>query len=166
LPTPAKPTAWATRTFIATASLPSTTKINACIDQVQQIAADAGNAQDMLNAQAQVTNLAATDALTYHYCFYQMVVHLDERLAVGGPVMTDLATTFFHSMRALWLFARGLDALTGQTAYFSYLQARYVQLSHDVFGRDVKVVGPPLGDLHSPLIAGPMNKPAGTVPAH
>jgi hypothetical protein len=52
-------------------------------------------------------------------------------------------------MRSLWVLAGALDAHADGHRYFRYLRTRYVQLSADVFGRDVSVVGPPVGSLRS-----------------
>lgn len=145
LPHPEKATAWATRNLIATHPQPSNEKVAQCMDDLAKIAADAGNPQDMLQAQVQAANLAAADVGLYHYCFYQLMVRLDERLERGGPLMADVATVFFDTMRALWILARGLDVATGRERYFPYLRERYVQLSKQHFGRDVEVVGPPMG---------------------
>jgi hypothetical protein len=169
LPHPKKPTAWDTRVLISTTPQPNSTKISDCFEQIHRIATDAGNQQDMLAAQSHVTNLAAQDVKTYHFCFYQMMVRLDERLDVGGPMMTELADAFFDNMKQLWLLARGLDQLGGQKLYFDYLQQRYVQQSRQYFGREVDVVGPPMGDVaqdSAVTATAPMAKPAASVPAH
>ena len=147
LPQPQQATAWHTRMLIASNPQPTGARIYSCIEQVTRIAEEAPNQQDMMNAQTQVTQLAANDQELYHYCFFQLMVRLDDRLAVGGPLMSEVATSFFDTMRAMWILARGLDALHGRTKYFDYLQRRYVQISKDTFGRDVEVVGPPMGSV-------------------
>ena len=59
--------------MINTTPQPSAAKISGCIEQITQIAASAANQQDMLEARAQVTSLAAGDVEVYHYCFYQLM---------------------------------------------------------------------------------------------
>lgn len=164
-PFPTQASAWHTRMLIASNPQPTAERVHGCIEQLSQISAESANQQDMMAAQSQITTLAANDPDLYHYCFFQLMVRLDDRLAVGGPLMSEVATSFFDSMRALWIMARGLDALTGRTRYFDYLQRRYVQISKDTFGRDVEVVGPPMGTVRSGYgqTAPTMTKPAGPV---
>ena len=120
----------------------------------------------MATRSRKVMSLASADTELYHFCFYQLMVRLDDRLAVGGPLMTEVATNFIDGMKALWILAGGLDALSGQQHYFDYLRARYVQISKDVFGRDVVVVGPPMGGVIDPaFMTKAMAKPAGPAPA-
>lgn len=147
LPLPEKPTAWHTRTLVATRPQPAPDRVFGCIEKVAAIAKEAGNQQAMLEAQAQTANLAAADAELYHYCFLQMMVKLDDRIVSGGALMTDRAGAFLDGMKALWILARGLDVAQGRSRYFEYLRARYVQLSQDHFGRDIEVVGPAMAPL-------------------
>ncbi len=164
LPHPKHATAWDTRMLIASNVQPTAERVYSCIRQVTQIADEAPNQQDMMSTQTQMTQLVATDQVLYHYCFYQLMVRLDDRLAVGGPLMTEVATSFFDTMRAMWILARGLDAFNGRQIYFDYLQKRYVQISKDTFGRDVQVVGPPMGSVRSSFgtMAPVGSKPAGS----
>lgn len=165
-PHPKHATASDTRTFLTTSPQPSVEKIAECIEQVTTLANEAGNQDDMVTAPEALKALVAIDTTLYHFCFYQLVNRLDERLAIGGPLMGELATVFFDTMKALWIMARALDRVTGQDRYFTYLRARYVQMSQDYFGRDVQVVAPPLGRPRPPEPAkGPgQGKPAASVP--
>jgi hypothetical protein len=103
LPFPAQTSAWHTRMLIASNPQPTAERVYSCIQQLTQISEEAPNQQDMLQAQSQITTLAANDPDLYHYCFFQLMVRLDDRLAVGGPLMSEVATSFFDSMRALWI---------------------------------------------------------------
>lgn len=151
---PKKATAWHTRHLVTTTPQPAAERITDCIEQVTTIAEEAGNQDDMLAAPELVRALAVKDPALYHFCFYQLAGRLDERLQVGGPLMSEVATVFFETMKALWIMARALDlaaATTGaprEERYFSYLRKRYVDLSREYFGREVEIVGPP---LHSNL---------------
>lgn len=147
---PKRATAWETRTFVMTKRQPSAEKLARCMEQVASIAAEAGNQDDLQTAPEELKALVASDAGLYHTCFFHLMVRLDDRLAVGGPVMTDLATLFFEQMKSLWILARALDQTTGVKHYFQYLQQRYIQLSRDYFGRDIQVVAPPLGERRVP----------------
>ena len=58
----------------------------------------------------------------------------------------------------LWLLARLLDEFsanmgreTPPDAYFSFLLHKYVEISQDVFGRNLKIVAPPLDLRHFPV---------------
>lgn len=126
---------------------PSAEKITTCIEQMATLAQDAGNQQDMLVAEEQAAGIVTQDLADYHYCYYQMMARLDDRLNRAGQSLDQLGEVFLVDMKTLWILSRGLDTATGRDQYFAFLQDRYVQLSADIFGRDVEVVGPPMGAL-------------------
>jgi hypothetical protein len=120
----------------------------------------------MLTLAPQITTLAAAQQQVYHFCFYQMVLRLDERLNKGGPLLSEMAPTFLAQMKTLWIFARGMDALDGNSKYYTYLYKRYVDLSKQYFGRDLQQLGPPMGN-YNPDTAVPSSvlaKPASAAP--
>jgi hypothetical protein len=147
LPHPKKTTAWHTRTLVTTVAQPSAEKISSCIEQLETLATETQNQQDMLDAESQAAGMASQDLESFHFCFYQLMTRLDDRLNRPGASLAELGDTFLIDMKTLWILARGLDAQVGRDKYFTYLQARYVQISADVFGRDIEVVGPPMGSL-------------------
>jgi hypothetical protein len=159
---PKRPTAWYTRIAIATNPQPPADSVADCIDAVSILGEDSGNAQDMQQAQYQLSGSIEQAPAVHHWCFYQMMVALDEALSRGGPLMSDMADKFFLGMKRLWILGRSMDSHHGHTRYFRYLQARYVQISQDKFGRNVMVVGEPLGNMPTtPVLFG---KPAGPAP--
>jgi hypothetical protein len=147
LPHPAKPSAFHTRVFVMTQPQPPPDRIAACFEQLTAIASDAGNQEAMLTAQSQASALVANDLSVYHFCFYQMIVKLDERMDAGGPLMDDLATAFFAGIKRLWILARALDANMGREKYFDWLTKRYIQMSRDYFGRSIEVLAPPMSNV-------------------
>lgn len=162
LPHPAKPSAFHTRVFVMTQPQPPPDRIAACFEQLTAIANDAGNQEAMLTAQSQASALVANDLSVYHFCFYQMIVKLDERMDAGGPLMDDLATAFFAGIKRLWVLARALDANMGREKYFDWLTKRYIQMSRDYFGRSIEVLAPPMSNVQpSEYLPG---KAAGTAP--
>lgn len=147
LPHPKGISAFNTRVFISTQAQPAPERIAACFEQMAAIAADATNSEALLEGQNQAAMLIANDFSVYHFCFYQMVVKLDERMAIGGPLMDDLATAFFNGMRRLWILARAMDVYTGKDRYISWLTKRYIAMSREYFGRNIEVLAPPFSKL-------------------
>jgi hypothetical protein len=165
---PAKPTAYATRVLLTTANLPLATDLAKCADEMQAIANKASSKDLLAQAQMSLMNPVSANPTLYHFCFYSMMMELDQKLELGGPIMTDLADQFFAGFRALWILGRTLDASSGTSAYFDYLRKRYVQISKDYFGRNLERYRAPstndgtgeMGDVGG----GWGNKPAGRAP--
>lgn len=162
LPHPKKPTAFYTRVFVTTQTQPPVDRISACIEQITSLAVEAENQQALLTAQTQASTLAGADLITYHYCFYQLALKLDERMEIGGPLMDDLATAFFAGIKRLWVLARALDSNTGRNHYMDWLTARYIAMSRQYFGRNIEVLAPPLSHFGSSDFF--PSKPAGSAP--
>lgn len=174
LPHPAKATAYATRVLIATrgggrtagvTSWPGTARLGTCSDEIRALARESTSQEQLMRAQMDLTESVGQDPTLYHFCFYNVMVELDQKLDEGGPVMTELASEFFAGFRALWILGRSLDAVTGKTTYFDYVRKRYVQVSKDYFGRDLEIYAPAFR-LDTPASqAAPMpGKPAGPAP--
>ncbi len=145
LPHPKEPTAWATKNLIITTPQPAPDYIYSCFNMMTALAKEAGNPGDLLKGEAALQEKVQADLRTYHFCFYQMMLRLDDNLAKGGPLMSSMAQTFFQTMKELWLLARALDKTTSTPVYFTYLKKRYIELSKTYFGRDVIEVGPIFG---------------------
>ncbi len=118
--------------------------------EARTIAEDAASQQDMLTAQYELATVSAKDPRLFHFCFYKLASALDERLARGGPLFDDLADEFFRGMRTLWILARAMDEHSGRGRYFRYVQARYLQISREIFGRAMEVVGAPMRGVARP----------------
>lgn len=144
LPHPRKATAWDTRVLISTTPQPPAAKVRGCIDEMRTAASEAQDQQAMLAAETQLAPIVAKDPQLFHYCFFQMAVALDDRLARQTALFDDLAPEFLAGMRSLWIFARAMDQGSGRTRYFDYLKGRYVQISKELFGRELTPVAPPM----------------------
>lgn len=162
---PQKANAWATRMLVDTSMQQPQDKISECIEQISAIANDSGNQDDMVKAISQTRILVSQNLPLYHHCYYQIAARLDDRLAKGGVLMTDMAHQFFEASKAMWIMARALDAVTGKKTYFSYLKSRYIQISRETFGRNVNTIGSPFDSKINPggETKQPQNKPAGSV---
>jgi hypothetical protein len=168
LPHPTKATAYATRVLITTARLPPASDLAKCTDEIRAIAKLSANKDLLAQAQMSLMNTIASNPTLYHYCFYNMMLELDQKLDEGGPMMTELADQFFGGFRALWILGRTLDASSGTGEYFDYLRKRYVQISKDYFGRNLERFRVPstsdgmggMGDMGG----GYGSKPAGPAP--
>lgn len=165
---PTKPTAYATRILLTTSNLPPASDLAKCADEMKAVAKAATNNDLLVQSQMSLMNAVSASPTLYHYCFYTMMMELDQKLEEGGPIMTDLADQFFAGFRALWILSRTLDAYTGSGLYFEYLRKRYVQISKDYFGRNLEQYRYPLtNDLGGEMVApggGWGNKPAGPAP--
>ncbi len=133
---------FATRIYVSTIPQQPSEKIVECIEQITAIGKESANQDDMQKAVFSTQSLFAQNLPLYHNCFYQLAARLDNRLAQGGPLVSELAHEFFETTQAMWIMAKALDRVTGKKAYYSYLKQRYIQISRDVFGRNVA----PLGD--------------------
>jgi hypothetical protein len=148
-PMPQRPEKWYTRMLVATHPQPEADDVANCMDSVTIAAEDAQNSQDMIQAQYQLANSVEQGAQAHHWCFFQIIVGLDDRLGKGGALMTDTADDFFVSMRQLWILGRSLDNHRGGSKYFDYVRTRYLQINKDIFGRDVMVMGRPMGNVRA-----------------
>jgi hypothetical protein len=162
---PAKATAYATRVLLTTANLPPASELAKCADEIKAIAKASSNNELLAQAQMSLMKTVASNPTLYHYCFYTVMMELDQKLDEGGPLMTNLADQFFAGFRALWILGRTLDAASGTGEYFGYLRKRYVQMSKDYFGRDLERYRSPashdeLGGIEAPG-GGLGRKPAG-----
>lgn len=162
---PREANAWATRVLVSTTNDQPQDKIFECMEQIAAIAKDAGNQEVMRDAIVQTKTMVGQNLPLYHQCYYQIAARLDDRLAQGGVLLTAMANQFFDTMKAMWIMARALDAAAGGRRYFNYLRGRYIQISRDVFGRNVSPVALPFDEKVSPGggLAQPQTKPAGPV---
>ena len=142
LPHPQTANEFATRIYVSTVPQQPPEKIAECIEQIAAIGKESANQDDMQKAVVTTQTLFAQNLPLYHNCFYQLAARLDNRLAQGGPLVSELSREFFETTQALWIMAKALDKISGKKHYYSYLKQRYVQISKDVFGRHVA----PLGD--------------------
>ena len=141
---------YATRIYVSTVPQQPAEKIAECIEQITAIGKESANQDDMKTAVIATQSLFAQNLPLYHNCFYQLAARLDNRLAQGGPLVSELAHEFFETTQAMWIMAKALDRVTGKKAYYSYLKQRYVQISQDVFGRHVAPLGDAFDEKKSP----------------
>ena len=180
LPHPASPTAWNTKAMMMTTPHPPDARLLACHNEMLAIAKNAINPDTMLWAQGRVATEIRANFALYHWCFYNSMMLLDNKLQNDGMglLLEQQAQNFSLSVRSLWILAGALDRLaaasetasetasaTGKAArqpYYEFLQARYMELSRDYYGRSLDVVAPSFGRELKPR---PMNKKAGEAPA-
>jgi hypothetical protein len=134
---PKEPTAWFTRRLLMTSSQPSARRINECRERVEAALKDAPNLRALTEVSVSLENTVITAPNLYHWCFYQMMVDLDMRLDSDAPLMTDKAEIFLSRMRSLWAMAKALDQTMPDGGYMTYLRVRYVDISQNVFGRNL-----------------------------
>ena len=170
LPFPQKPTRHSTRVMLLAQPQPIASQINACREQVQSIGLNAQSQEEMAIARKQLVPLVEADTIIYHFCFFQLMAELDQKLLEGGSVMTQQAPVFLDTMRSLWIVASALDTVSDTERYFNYLKKRYMELSASIFGRTLETIGPPMGNIQfdpdsteapAPSVTKPGKKDAG-----
>jgi len=161
-PQPRSTSAWDTRKLLmANRATINHEAVQTCRDSLTALTTNAESQEDMLRAVETVLPLVARDSGTWHWCFFHLVVTLDERMERGGSLFEELAPAFFDTMRKLWVLSVALDKHDEGNTYFKFMRRRYIDMSRDWFGRRVDVVGPPMKGFTG---SGPDNKPAGRVP--
>jgi len=145
---PEKTNAWYTQMLVATTPQPQLEQIRNCIEEIVLTGNEAGNSNAMISAQTPISSSVEQNPAVYHWCFFQIMVSIDNKLHHQGSLMQDIANDFFDGMKQLWILSQVLDSHHKTNRYFDYLQTRYVEISKDVFGRDVVVMGKPMGNIN------------------
>jgi hypothetical protein len=132
---PKEATAWSTRRLIMTANQPNPDAIQNCLDTVESLARRATNLEALADAAADLRSDVAKDKTMYHWCFYQMMASLDEKLEQPISLMDEKAELFLDKMSRLWILAGALDGNSRSSVYTKYLRSRYTNISLQTFGR-------------------------------
>ena len=132
---PKEATAWSTRRLIMTAKQPNSGSIQSCLDTVESLAMRATNLEALADAATDLRSDVAKDIALYHWCFYQMMASLDEKLEQPLSLMDEKAELFLDRMSRLWILAGALDGNSRSTVYTKYLRSRYTNISLQTFGR-------------------------------
>lgn len=147
---PKEATAWATQVLLLAHRQPDPKLVSNCFDQAEALVADAGNEEALLAAKQLLIDNVRREQTVFHWCFYQMMHELDQNLRRHEIDFRGLGASFLEGMKKLWLLAEALDETTEHQQYFEYLRERYIQISKDVFGRSVGVIGSPLNGRMGP----------------
>ena len=137
---PKEATAWFTRKLIMTSRQPSPDSISRCQERVESNSSQAQNLRSLEDVAAGLENVTAESPKVYHWCFYQMMSDLDNRLAGDSSLMDEKANIFLARMKSLWVLARALDATSNSKTYMKYLRSRYTDISQNVFGRNLELM--------------------------
>lgn len=140
---PKKPTASATLALIQAHEQPDPEEIKTCQKYLIELAKLAGVDDDMVSAKKQLEPDVRENTSTYHWCFYQTLTQMDEELAKPARNFEEHSQYFYRKMKELWPLARALDSATAaqDQPYSHFLLDRYVNISHEQFGRDLERVG-------------------------
>lgn len=132
---PKEPTAWATRRLIITTAQPSPGAIQKCQETVESLAKSATNLEALSGAATDLRTDVTKDKSLYHWCFYQMMASLDEKMEQPLSLMDEKADLFLDKMSRLWILAGALDGAARSNVYVKYLKTRYTGISLQTFGR-------------------------------
>jgi hypothetical protein len=134
--------------------------VDQCRATIKAVSQEAESQEDMLRALETIGAQAAKEQVQWHWCFYALVLDLDTTMQKSGSLLDEMATEFFTRMRQLWIVSTALDSLHQGNTYFALVRRRYIDMSRDIFGRNVDVSGPPMGNLRA-APPSPLSKPAG-----
>lgn len=139
---PKDATAWNTRRLILSARQPSPSDISGCFETVVGAMKGAKNLQALEDASVSLQGSISKNNSLYHWCFYQMMADLDEKLDKNLPLMSEKAELFLERMSQLWILATALTDTIGTDLYIKYLRTRYTNISQNTFGRRLETVDP------------------------
>jgi hypothetical protein len=131
------------------------TQVATCWKQIQADQGGIVDERDLLHAKRIFGSKVQEKRALYHWCFYYMTEDLGDRLRVDALSFQKKVELFYDSMKTLWVLARTLDAAAWQAApkgetdkqrYFEYLRMRYMEISKESLGREVKEVAHPLDE--------------------
>ncbi len=160
-PRPRSPSSWDVKKLLMTWR--STINLNAvdeCRATVKAVSQEAESQEDMMRAVDAMTAQASREPLNWHWCFYALIFDLDTTMQKTSSLLDQMAPEFFTRMRQLWIMSTALDGIHKGNTYFALVRRRYIDMSRDIFGRNVEVSGPPMGNLPTHP-QGPQSKPAG-----
>ncbi|MFK7871893.1 MAG: hypothetical protein AB8C84_01810 [Oligoflexales bacterium] len=144
LPHPRAPDAWETNVILVSNIIPDSQELHDCHKESKELSKDSINKISLLQAQTAMSEMVSQRPKVYHWCFYYVARHLDRKMDEVGIVWAEKNTTFLTFMREMWVMARSLEEKTQDKRYYKYLHHRYVQISRDVFGRNLEIVSPPI----------------------
>jgi hypothetical protein len=139
---PKDATAWNTRRLILSVRQPSPSDISGCFETVVGAIKGAQNLQSMEDASVALQGIISKNNRLYHWCFYQIMADLDEKLDKNLPLMSEKAELFLERMSQLWVLGTALTDATGSDLYVKYLRTRYTDISQNTFGRRLETVDP------------------------
>ena len=129
-----------------------------CADELGSITDSIQSEPHLLDAKKQLAPKVITNRVDYHWCFFHLASEMDRQMTNRSLSLEARGEKFLITTQRLWLLARLLDEITvemGESTapdmYFSYLLRKYIKISRDVFGRDLKIVAPPLDLRHFPV---------------
>ena len=143
LPHPASPTAWNTKSHLMSHPRPPQEKLDNCMGEMEQLATEVKNPRALIQSTKKIAVEVRRFKFLYHWCFYNMIVVLDNKLLNDGLglLLDERTKNFQNTMKTLWMLARSLDSGNQDKPYFRYLRLRYIQLSRDFFGRHLEFYG-------------------------
>lgn len=138
---PDKPTAWDTQTLLLRQNNRFSGEITKCQAELAEASELATNEESLINAKNTLIPIVEKNISPYHWCFYAMMRDLDTILDATTFTINQKADIFQKDIKKLWILARVLVTITNDDEYFDYLRQRYIDLSTQIFGRQIEVVG-------------------------
>ncbi len=142
---PQDASALGTRQYLVANIQPDPEDILVCFNELDTLFENAQNEEALLDMKKVFVNTIKDRKQLYHWCLYQLMSKLDEQLHQLDKDFRNKGQIFFDTMGKLWLISQALDEVTPEAPYFDFVRKRYVQISSEVFNRDVLILTPPFG---------------------
>ncbi|MDD9952040.1 MAG: hypothetical protein OXT67_10810 [Zetaproteobacteria bacterium] len=118
----------------------------ACQTNVEVIAREIRNEDDMILGLEQTRSLISSNVELYHTCFLQRLLEIDRTLKNTESTFRAKSQSFMLAMKEMWLLARALDHLAAaarlsDSRYFVLLRNYYLKWSYNKFGRPLNIEG-------------------------
>lgn len=139
-PHPAQVSASSTKQLLITHEQPNAQSLDACRANLQSTANSVFSVPALSDATEKFNSLITESPSLYHWCFYQMLSQLDEKLAGPDLELTKKYQTFVSEIKFLFILAQALDTNVSPPIYCQYLKLRYIDISKMYFGRRLSVV--------------------------
>ena len=149
-PQPASATDWQLEALLLSNPQPTAQELSVCLVRVSAIAQDADNDDALLHSLKELEGMLQQDLNLYHWCYYQMLHKLSLELGQEGMPFDKKGDYFYLTMKKLWLIAKSLEDWTKDPTYYKFLKSKYLELSKQIFGRDLTPIAPSLDQRRIP----------------
>ena len=128
----------AASTFVLiSAQKPELLKVQACKQKLKELVPKPVAFKELVGMSAKMQWDVKLNLKNFHWCFYQMMVDMDQELAQSNRSFSEQGDLFILAMQRMYVTAHALGNILGVNTYMDYLRVRYVQISQQKFGRSL-----------------------------
>lgn len=121
---------------------PSEEFISSCKDNLSRLGQKSVNPDSIKISATEFQSTAASDPVSYHWCYLHVIRDLDYVLEKGRYTFVDKMDLFIQHMTKLWIASSALKQITDDDVYVSFTKDRYLHHSKNYFGRDMEQIAP------------------------